>query len=262
MQVLEPIWMKTFIRDTYASMAGRGIHDGVIRMKDFLKDNDGTKYCLKLDIKKFYPSVNHDCLKNIIRKKIKCADTLWLLDTIVDSAEGVPIGNYLSQYFANIYLSPFDHWLKEKKNIRYYARYCDDLVILHNDKAFLHSLFSDIRKYMSSELKLEIKSNWQVFPSDERGIDFLGYRFFGKFTLIRKSISKNFKRKIRVFLDDATDIRSCVKSVMSYYGWLIHGNGYNLWISQCRRLLKTRRMCENSLTLRQMNIFLTATNLR
>jgi retron-type reverse transcriptase len=96
MNVLEPIWMKTLISDTYSSLKGRGIHKGVKRVKSALKDRENTKYCLKMDVKKFYPSINHDILKQIIRRKIKDKNLLWLLDEIIDSAKGVPIGNYLS----------------------------------------------------------------------------------------------------------------------------------------------------------------------
>jgi hypothetical protein len=219
-------------------MKGRGIHDGVKRLKGFLKDTEGTRYCLKMDVKKFYPSVNHDILKKIVRKKIKCRDTLWLVDHIIDSARGVPIGNYLSQHLANLYLSQFDHWMKEEKRIKYYARYCDDIVILHHDKDFLHALFKNIQKYMQSELILEIKGNWQVFPAHKRGIDFLGYRFFGKYTLIRKTIAKEFKRKIGKLSIRINNSKGAISSIMSYYGWLMHGNGHNLWLSQCRKLLE------------------------
>ena len=228
MQILEPIWMKTFIRDTYASMKNRGIHDGVSRMKTFLKDTPGTRYCLKLDIRKFYPSIDHDILKSIIRRKIKCMDTLWLLDTIIDSAPGVPIGNYLSQYMANLYLSYFDHWAKSELGIKYYSRYCDDIVLMHNDKEFLSTLFFNIKHYLAVNLKLEVKSNWQIFPTAIRGIDFLGYRFFGHKTLIRKSIVKEFCRKIDKIGAGRTS-RGDVNSVMSYYGWLVHGDADRLW---------------------------------
>jgi len=163
MNILEPIWMKIFIRDTYSTMKGRGIHDGVKRMKLFLSDRPETKYCLKLDVKKFYPSIDHDVLKNIIGHSIKCPLTLCLLDKIIDSSSGVPIGNYLSQYFANLYLAYFDHWVKENLKVKYYARYCDDMVILGHDKSALHTIFQKISDYLAAELNLRVKENWQVF---------------------------------------------------------------------------------------------------
>ena len=229
MNILEPIWMRLFVRDTYSSMKGRGIHDGANRMKGFLQDKPGTRYCLKLDVRKYYPSINHDILKAIVREKIKCRDTLWLLDEIIDSAPGLPIGNYLSQYLANLYLTYFDHWMKEEKRMRYYARYCDDIVVLHSDKTFLHSLFREIQQYMNDNLNLTVKGDWQVFPTRIRGIDFLGYRFFGSHTVIRKSIAKSYQKRSRKIVKRNKATASDICAVMSYFGWFIHANGRNLW---------------------------------
>ena len=135
MNILEPIWINIFTKDTYSCIKNRGIHKLVNNLKKVLKsDPEGTKYCLKLDIKKFYPSINHDILKEIIRYKIKDEELLQVLDEIIDSAEGVPIGNYLSQFFANLYLAYFDHWIKEVLKVKYYFRYCDDITILGSNK--------------------------------------------------------------------------------------------------------------------------------
>jgi hypothetical protein len=229
MQVLEPVWRRVFIRDTYASMKGRGIHDGVRRMKEFLMDEEGTRYCLKLDVRKFYPSINHDILKVIIRRTTKGGDTLTLLDELIDSAPGVPIGNYVSQYFANLYLAYFDHWIKEDIKVRYYARYCDDMVMLNAGKGWLHALREKIQGYLWTHLRLKLKANWQVFPTRVRGIDFLGYRFFGSHTLIRKRIVQDFKRKVRGITNHGRMYGGDLNSLMSYFGWLKHGNARNLW---------------------------------
>jgi hypothetical protein len=230
MQVLEPIWKKTFIADTYSSIKDRGIHKGVKRIKNALMDIENTQYCLKLDIRKFYPSINHDILKSLIRRKIKDKDVLSLLDEIIDSAEGVPIGNYLSQYFGNLYLTYFDHWLKETKHCKYLFRYCDDIVILHSSKQYLSQLKAELELYLSINLKLSLKSNWQVFPVDARGIDFLGYRFFHHYILLRKSIAIKFKQRIRYIKTHWRDLppSEILNSVMSYYGWLGYANCNNL----------------------------------
>ena len=230
MQVLEPIWNKTFIADTYSSIKDRGIHKGVKRIKKALTDIENTQYCITLDVRKFYPSIDHDILKSIIRKKIKDVDTLALLDEIIDSADGVPIGNYLSQYFGNLYLTYFDHWLKEIKRCKCAFRYCDDIVILHSKKEYLSQLKKEIETYLSSNLKLTLKSNWQIFPVDARGIDFLGYRFFHNYVLLRKSIGKKFKQRIRYIKSEWNTLESSkvLNSVMSYYGWLSHADCNNL----------------------------------
>lgn len=229
MQILEPIWRKTLVRDTYSSIKGRGLHDGVKRMKAALQDREGTRYCLKLDVKKFYPSVDHTVLKQTVRRKIKCQDTLWLLDEIIDSTSGIPIGNYLSQYFGNIYLSGLDHLIKERFQVKHYFRYCDDIVILSGTKEELHNILQAIRDYCKT-LVLSVKENHQIFPTDTRGIDFLGYRFFHDFTLLRKSIAMSFKKKISLIRKRWSTMAKSkvVNGVMSYYGWIKHGD--------CKRL--------------------------
>jgi len=144
MNVLEPIFTKLFTADTYSCIKGRGIHGAANNLKKALKDQENTKYCMKLDIVKFYPNVDHEVLKQLLRKKFKDQDLLWLLDEIIDSADGLPIGNYLSQYFANYYLTYFDHWIKESKEVRYYFRYADDIIILSNNKPHLHELLAGL----------------------------------------------------------------------------------------------------------------------
>lgn len=219
MNVLEPIFVSTFTADTYSCIKRRGIHALLRKLKSDLRDIPGTTYCLKLDIKKFYPSVDHDTLKMLLRKKFKDKDLLWLLDEIIDSAPGLPIGNYLSQYLANFYLTYFDHWLKEEKRVQYYYRYADDIVVLDSDKTKLHTLLADIKLYLE-ELKLEVKENHQVFPVAARGIDFVGYVFYHSHIRIRKSIKQSFARKLASNTGKA--------SQASYRGWLLHCNALHL----------------------------------
>jgi len=227
-QILEPIWFKSLIRDTYSSIKGRGIHDGVKRIKKALFDKENTKYCLKMDVKKYYPSIDNEILKKVIRKKIKDKNLFWLLDEIIDSTKGVPIGNYLSQYFGNLYLTGLDHYFKSK--VKCYFRYCDDIVILHKNKEFLHQLKNEIEIYLNNNLKLRLKENWQVFPVDKRGIDFLGYRFFHGYTLLRKTIKQKFVKTISRIIKrhDRLKWTEIVNSMMSYYGWFKYGNCKNL----------------------------------
>lgn len=220
MNVLEPVFVSVFTADTYSCIKGKGIHGAANGVKKALLDIPGTRYCLKLDIKKFYPSIDHQILKQLLRRKFKDQDLIWLLDEIIDSAAGVPIGNYLSQYFANFYLTYFDHWIKEVMKVKYYFRYADDLVILGADKSHLHQLLSDIKKYLSVELHLSVKENYQVFPVDSRSIDFVGYRFYHTHTLLRKSIKKSFARMVSKNRNDL--------SIASYYGWAVHCNSKHL----------------------------------
>lgn len=197
MQVLEPIWTPQFTADTHACIKGRGMHSLLTRLRaDLANDPEGTAYCLKLDVRKFYPSIDHETLKAVVRRKIKDPDVLWLLDGIIDSAEGVPIGNYISQYLANLYLSELDHLLKEVAGVRYYYRYADDMVILAGDKPTLHGLLVFINDWLNQERKIDLKRNYQIFPVESRGIDFVGYVTFHTHCLARKKNKQGLCREL------------------------------------------------------------------
>lgn len=235
MNVLEPIWVSIFTTDTYSCIKKRGIHGAMRKVKLAMKDRENTRYCLKIDIRKFYPSIDHDVLKSIVRRKIKCKETLALLDEIIDSAEGVPIGNYLSQYFANLFLAYFDHWIKEVKHVKHYFRYADDMIFLASDKAVLHRLLADIREYLG-DMRLTLKGNYQIFPVAEnrsdrhgRGIDFVGFVFYHNQTLIRKSIKKNFCRAAAKW-NRKTDVKpeDYRRALCSWFGWAKYSNSRNL----------------------------------
>ena len=229
MNILEPIWISVFVHHTYSCIKGRGIHAVFIDLKQDLKDIENTTYCLKLDIKKFYPTIDHEVLKAIVRRKLKDNRLLNLIDEIIDSAPGVPIGNYLSQFFANLYLSYFDHWLKEEKQVKYYYRYADDIVILNGNKPYLHELLKDIDTYLVTKLKLQIKGNYQVFPVDSRGIDFVGYVFYHSHVLMRKTIKKRLCRKVAKLnkRKNVTDKEYKIK-IAPWIGWAKHCNSKHL----------------------------------
>lgn len=221
MNVLEDIFVSVFTADTYNCIKGRGTHSCAHKTHKVMRqDPEGTKYCLKFDIKKFYPSVDHDILKRLLRKKFKDDKLLALLDEIIDSAPGVPIGNYLSQYFANFYLAYFDHWIKEDLKIKYYFRYADDIVIFGPDKPYLHRKLAKIRSYLYDNLKLRIKENYQIFPVASRGVDFVGYVIYHTHILLRKSIKKDFARAVKAGKSKET--------IASYKGWAIHCDSKNL----------------------------------
>jgi len=224
MNVLEPVWVSTMTKNTYSCIKKRGIHSAATDVKETLtRFPEDTTYCLKLDIRKYYPSIDHDILKIVLRKKIKDGKLLQLLDEIIDSAPGVPIGNYLSQYFANLYLTGFDHWIKETQHIKHYFRYADDIVILASTKTELHQLFIKIQEYLVNALKLTIKSNYQIFPVSIRGIDFVGYRFFHTHTLLRKSIKTRFAKAV-----SKNKTIKLAQLHCGHYGWAKHCNSINL----------------------------------
>lgn len=223
MNVLEPIWVSIFNKNTYSCIKNRGIHACAKDVKQALKiDVAGTRYCLKIDVRKFYPSIDHEILKQVMRRKIKDGRLLALLDEIIDSVpSGVPIGNYLSQYFANLFMAYFDHWLKETKGVKYYWRYADDIVILAPNKDVLHSLLHEIRAYLRGNLNLKVKRNYQVFPVDARGIDFLGYVFYHSHTLLRKSIKQKLCRRVAKLNKRkvAPTKEQYKQQICSWWGW-------------------------------------------
>jgi len=233
MQVVEPIWDNLFIHDSYACRTGKGIHAGSLKTMEYVRK---YKFCLKMDISKFYPSVDHDILFRIVRQKIKCPDTLWLIKDIIYSFPGgknVPIGNYTSQWFGNLYMNELDTFLKHRRGIRAYIRYCDDFCVFHDNKTFLNELACAIRDFLWDRLKLTF-SKCDLFPVC-RGVDFLGYRHFRKYILVRKSTVKRVKKRLnalpwmlargRVTFDQARS------SIASTKGWLKWANAHNLRIS-------------------------------
>ncbi|GBR74577.1 phage reverse transcriptase [Candidatus Termititenax aidoneus] len=228
---IESVFNSVFTNFACASIKNRGVHYASKILKRFLRDERGTRYCLKLDIKKFYDNVDREILKKLLRKKFKDNDLLELLDKIIDSSpgkKGIPIGSFLSQYFANFYLSYFDHWLKEVWRVRYVIRYMDDIVIFHSSKLFLHELKEHIAEYLAVELNLELKRNWQIFPVSVRGVDFVGYRHFPKFKLLRKNTCKRFKKIIMKAIKQKFISLHDYFSLNAYDGWLKWCDGWHL----------------------------------
>lgn len=232
MRILEPIWSGLFITDSYACIPGRGIHAGSRRTMELVRK---YKYCLKMDISKFYPSVDHDILFEIIQRKIKCPETLCLLKDIIYSVpdgKNVPIGNYTSQWFGNLYLNELDQFLKHEHQIKAYIRYCDDFLLFHDDKKYLGRMAVIIEKYLTEKLKLRL-SKCDLFPVS-RGVDFLGYRHFPDYILLRKSTATRIKRRLRALPELLRKCRITVEqyrsTLASITGWLKWSNSRNLQI--------------------------------
>lgn len=219
-----------------------------------LTDEENTRYCYKIDLHHYYQSINHEVLKQKFRKVFKDPELLWLLDEITDSINtateedlielslsgeievdpntGIPIGNYMSQYSGNFYLSSFDHWVKEELHTKHNYRYMDDVVIFSSSKEELHEIHKKVTAYLRDYLHLNIKGNYQIFPTKVRGVDFVGYRFFGEYTLLRKSTAINFKRKMRAcrkkMENNIPPTYSEWCSFNSYKGWLGNCDSYRL----------------------------------
>ena len=220
MQVLEPIWKKSMIHNTYQSIKGRGPHKAIKKLKKDIKWKD--VYYLKIDIKKYYPSIDNEILKEVVGYKIKCRRTLELLHVIIDSCKGVPIGNYISQYFGNMYLNKLDHKMVRIDECKYY-RYCDDIVAISNDKGILWYTNKIVGSY-ASILKLVVKPVVLHKITEAACLDFLGYKLYTNRTLLRRSIKDAAKTVVNEL------------NIHSYTGWLGYCDGHNLTTKLKRRI--------------------------
>ncbi|MBN2010133.1 group II intron reverse transcriptase domain-containing protein [candidate division KSB1 bacterium] len=209
--IIEPIFETRFIFDSYANRIGKGTHAAIRRFQLFLRKYE---FALKCDIRKYFPSIDHNILKTLIRRRIADANALWLIDTIIDYSnlqesvvqyfpgddlltpverrQGLPIGNLTSQFFANVYLDPLDHFIKEQLGCQAYVRYVDDFVLLDNTKTILKDWWKRVADFLSL-YKLKLNPNQcHIFPA------LTGRRFLGQvvYRTHRRLSAKNI-RKLR-----------------------------------------------------------------
>lgn len=238
MNILEPILVSRFTHNTYSCIKGRGIEGCARYTEKLIKNYEGRPlYCLKIDIRKFYPSINHEVLKIQIRRIIKDKDLLWLLDEIIESCDGLPIGNYISQYLANLNLCPLMRIANEKLRLDA-AEYADDIIFFSESKEKLREAFiGTIRPYIENDLKLKVKDNWQIFPismnrydKSGRALDYVGYKFFRGQKLLRKSIKRNFCRKAHNLSKrkKPLSLAEYKQEIAPWLGWAKHSNSRNL----------------------------------
>ena len=226
MAVLNKTLGGMLIRDTYASLPNRGIHDGLNRIRMALKDAPGTRYCLKLDLKKFYHNVDQDILIERLGRKIKDRMMLDTLVRIIRSfGPGLAIGYHSSQLLGNFYLCLLDHFVKYDLRVKHYFRYCDDIVILAPTKEYLHDVLEKMRKVIEGQLHLTVKKNYQIFPVESRGIDFLGYVIRHNYVLVRKHIKQRVARR----LHKVKSRKRRYVVLASFWGWIKHCNGKHLF---------------------------------
>ncbi len=227
----ERVWDKIMIYDSYSCRKDKGPHVGSRRCMEYVRK---YRYCLKCDISKFYPSLDHDLIKTIIRRKLKDKKLLVMLDRIIDSFPGrknAPIGNLTSQWYGNLYLNELDDFIKQDLRVKGYIRYCDDFILFSNDKERLKEWAEKVKKFVEENLLLTF-SKFDIFPVS-RGIDFLGYRHFPNgCILLRKATAKRMQKKVKAI---PNQIRYGIKTndqalstVGSIEGWIKHANTYNL----------------------------------
>jgi RNA-directed DNA polymerase len=242
--ILEPIFEKIFIYDSYASRKDKGAHLAIKRFDYFQRKvtqngcvftkrkenkNQVQGYCLKADIRHYFDTVNHQVLISIIRRKIKDKKVIWLINQILDNFDsptkgtGMPLGNFTSQFFANVYLNELDQFVKHKLRTKYYIRYVDDFVILYESKEQLEEWKIKINNFLKEKLKIELHPSKSHVLRLNSGINFLGFRVFYHHKLIRASNLKNFERRfnnMRILFDE--EIVSREKALESLDGWLAY----------------------------------------
>ncbi|MCX6358884.1 MAG: reverse transcriptase/maturase family protein [Armatimonadetes bacterium] len=249
--VIEPIFERSFIHDSYGCRPGKGSHAAVDRLTRFMRSTD---YILKCDIRRFFPSIDHALLKERIRRKVGCPDTLWLADLIIDHSNeqepvlayfagddlftpherrrGLPLGNQTSQFFANVYLDGLDHHIKEALGCRRYIRYVDDFAVLDDDKRTLWDVRDAIADYAGSRLRLKLHPVKQTVTPTAVGVDFLGYRVFPDHRLLRRSTTVRFIRRLgvmqRAYTRGAVSLTEVSQSVAAWVGHARHADTYGL----------------------------------
>lgn len=189
---------RRLISQCYGGRKGKGQHMAVTHLCRSLRRNPDLKYALSIDIRQFYASIDKDILKGKLRRVYKDSRFLGLMDMLIDSYDlpGLPLGSRFSSMLANLYLSHLDHTLKERYHVHHMARFMDDIVVLGKSKQWLRRILEVIRKELEA-VRLEIKSNWQIFPIASRGIPYLGYVIHPDHVLLRKSTKLRMKKAAR-----------------------------------------------------------------
>lgn len=213
--VIAPILENSLIFDTYANRKGKGTHKAILRYQHFARK---YAYVLSCDIRKYFPSIDHEILKQLIRKKVACKSTLWLLDTIIDHSneqephvpyfpgddlftpyvrrKGLPIGNLTSQLLGNYYLNPLDQYIKHGLRCKGYVRYVDDFVLLDNDKARLHAYRAKVDEFLNAYRLVLHPRKTQVSPT-EKGMGFLGHKVFPYHRLLKGENIRRLNKRLK-----------------------------------------------------------------
>ena len=238
--LIEPIFDRTFINNSFACRKDRGTHKGLISVKKVVQNKfTKNKYALKCDVRKYFPTIDHLILKNILFKRIKDKQVCNLLSLIIDSDvsefgvnKGIPIGNLTSQLFANIYLNELDKFVKHKLKVKYYYRYVDDFLIFSTSKKELHLFKTKIKRFLKIHLLLEIPKRKTNIYLIKDGVDFVGYKIFSSVVRLRKSNLTKFKKRIiylsSLYLKNKITMNRLFGSINSYLGYTMHADAYEI----------------------------------
>lgn len=239
---LYPFFNRTFIADSFSCRLGKGTHKAINRFRAFSykasKNNTRTCWVLKCDIKKFFANIDHEILLKILKRYVPDSDILRLLKNVIESFSsagpgiGLPLGNLTSQLLVNIYMNKFDQFVKHKLKIKYYIRYCDDFVILSDNKEYLEKLVLTINDFLNKKLKLCLHPYKIEIRKYRQGIDFLGYVSFPYHRILRTKTKIRMFRKIKEKIDGLKENKvseeSFSQTIQSYLGMLEHCNSHEL----------------------------------
>jgi RNA-directed DNA polymerase len=234
-QIIEPVFDRGFIDDSYACRKGKGTHRAMKRLQYFLnaaRQKWGVEiYYLHCDVRKYFPHVDHDILYGLVCRKINCPDTLKLMRAIIDSSTsdpGLPIGSLFSQLSANIYLNVLDQFVKHDLRERYYLRYMDNFIIVHHDKQHLKRLKEEIRGLLENKLRLELNPKGTTINKAGNGIEFVGYRVYADRVKIKKASIKRMKKRVRVmqimYREGRATLWTITQRIRSWLGHCCHAN--------------------------------------
>ena len=228
---------------TYSARVGKGTHAAVKALKAMTckvsKNNTGSCWGLKCDIKRFYDTVDHTVLISLIAEYIKCPQMLWLIDEIINSfhyqetlGKGIPIGNLTSQIFTNIYLSQLDQFIKHKLKVRYYLRFADDLMLLSDNKKYLEGLLPEIDKFLNNNLCLKLHPDKISLRPLKQGLDYLGYIVLPYHTVLRtktkKRMFRKLNRRLSEYFEGKIKQEGFYQSLSSYRGIMKHADSHKL----------------------------------
>lgn len=230
-RMLYPFFDRKFIYDSYSCRLGKGTHRAINRFRDYgrkvSKNYAKTVWVLKCDIRKFFASIDHRILKEILQNSIVDDDALWLLSQVIDSYNesgklgvGLPLGNLTSQLLVNIYMNEFDQFVKRRLKVRHYIRYADDFVILHEDKKYLDDLLPEISGFLETQLKLTLHPNKVSITTLGSGVDYLGWVHFPHYRVLRTVTRRRMLDRI--------NLNSSEQTMQSYFGLISHGDTYKL----------------------------------
>ncbi len=258
--ILELIFDKIFIYDSCANRIGKGNIFALKRFNQFIRkvsrngkingwfnNNQVKGYCLKADIRHYFQEVNHNILLEIIKRKIKDEKVISLIKKILDNGKakdgiGMPLGNLTSQFFANVYLNELDYFAKHELKAKYYIRYVDDFVILHESKEQLGIWKKDIDKFLRDKLKLELHPEKSKISPVSRGIDFVGFRSFYHFRLLRKRNITNMRIKLLLFSKSEMGYWQLMESFQGWNAYACWGNSYKLRRNLLKKICAIRKV--------------------